>query len=77
MGRVELRLLRLASLGLGSDLMEVLMVLGVLVMGLVGMDPLYVMALPWYMYCTITLAHRRFKSCQGETCLIPPFKILD
>jgi hypothetical protein len=49
MGRVELRLLRLAVLELVLDLMVILMVLGVLVMGLVRKVPLYVMALPWYM----------------------------
>jgi hypothetical protein len=46
-GRVELRLLRLAVLELVLDLMVILMVVGVLVMGLVGMDPLYVTGLPW------------------------------
>jgi hypothetical protein len=49
MGRVELRLLRLAVLELVLDLMVILMVVEVLVMGLVEMVPLYVMALPWYM----------------------------
>lgn len=49
MGRVELQLLRLAFLELALDLMVISMVLGVLMMGLVGKDPLYVMALPWYM----------------------------
>jgi hypothetical protein len=52
MGRVELRLLRLAVLELVLDLMVILMVVGVLVMGLVGMVPLYVMGLPWYLNCT-------------------------
>jgi hypothetical protein len=47
MGRVELRLLRLAVLELVLDLMVILMGVEVLVMGQVGMVPLYVMALPW------------------------------
>ena len=53
MGRVELRLLRLAFLEHVLDLMVVLTVLGVLMMGLVGKAPLYVMALPWYMYARL------------------------
>ena len=51
MGRVELLLLRLEFPGLTWGLEAILMVLGVLVMGLVGTDPLYVMVRPWYMGC--------------------------
>jgi hypothetical protein len=53
MGRVELRLLRLVFRELVLDRMVISMVGVVLVMGQVGKDPLYVMALPWYMYAQL------------------------